>query len=584
MRSTPLAPIVFMLLAGSCGYKQQKNPISSLTTEFVYTSLAFTPVAATQAGYHRHGKVLLDETLDDYSPGGIERQRQFYLKFRSRLEEAQKAGNLAAEERADCDIMSGETALKLLEFDEIRAYRHNPTLYVELVGNALFNPYVLEYAPKVERFRHIIRRMERIPALLNQARTNLVASPEMWIKVAIDENDGNIALIEGTIGPDAPQELRAEWDRAATVALDALRSFSQYLSTDLAARDAEVDWRLGAVKYGRKFAPALQTGRTPEQVLASAETDLQTVRNRMLEIARRLAPGAKGDANAVIAQALNRIAGRHATPQTYIEEAGRDLEEARQFVRRSGIVPQPPRDNLQVIETPEFMRGIYAVGGFSPAPALEPRLGAFYWITPIPQDWPSRRVESKLREYNFYKLKLLTIHEAIPGHYLQLEYANGVEPETRRVLRSVYGSGAYIEGWAQYATQMMLDAGYLDNAPELHLTFLKEELRVIANAILDIRLHTMGMTEREALDLMEKQTFQETEEAEAKLQRAKLSSCQLPTYLVGWREWVRVREAYREARGPQYKLLEFHERALKTGAVPMPSLARILAAAPPGWN
>ena len=252
-------------------------------------------------------------------------------------------------------------------------------------------------------------------------------------------------------------------------------------------------------------------------------------------------------------------------------DARRDLDEARRFIHAKNLLKLPARDNLQVIDTPEFMRGIYAVGGFSAAPALEPQLGAFYWLTPIPKDWPKARVESKLREYNFYKLKLLTIHEAMPGHYVQFEYANDVQPKARRVLRSVFGNGPYIEGWGQYATEMMLDGGYLDNSPELRLTFLKEELRVLANAIIDIRLQTMGMTDQQALDLMMQQTFQEREEATAKLRRAKLSSCQLPTYLVGWRDWSRLR---REFRGP---LNEFHQRALQEGAVPLPVLKRLLA-------
>ena len=184
----------------------------------------------------------------------------------------------------------------------------------------------------------------------------------------------------------------------------------------------------------------------------------------------------------------------------------------------------PARDNLQVIETPEFMRGIYSVGGFNPAPALEPQLGAFYWITPIPTSWPKERIESKLREYNFYGLKILTIHEAMPGHYVQFEYANDVQPQLRRVLRAVFGNGPYVEGWAVYATDFMLDSGYLNNSPELRLTFLKQQLRVLANTILDVRLHTKGMTDQQALDLMINDGFQEREEATGKLQRAKLSS------------------------------------------------------------
>jgi uncharacterized protein (DUF885 family) len=229
-----------------------------------------------------------------------------------------------------------------------------------------------------------------------------------------------------------------------------------------------------------------------------------------------------------------------------------------------------------VIETPEFMRGIYGVGGFNPAPPLEPQLGAFYWITPIPKNWPPARIESKLREYNNYGLQELTIHEAMPGHYVQLEYANDVQPVSRRLLRTILANTPYVEGWAVYTQQMMSDEGYLDNSKALWLTFYKQILRVLANTILDIRLQTMGMTDQEALDLMMKDTFQEKEEATAKLQRAQLSSCQLPTYFVGWKGWLDVREHYKQRKGSSYSLKEFNERALKESGVPLPALDALL--------
>lgn len=164
----------------------------------------------------------------------------------------------------------------------------------------------------------------------------------------------------------------------------------------------------------------------------------------------------------------------------------------------------------------------------------------------------------------------------MPGHYVQLEYANGVQPLARRVLRSVFGNGPYVEGWAVYATEMMLDEGYLDNSPALRLTFLKQQLRVAANAILDVRMQTMNMSDQEAMKLMTEDTFQEKEEAAAKLQRAKLSSAQLPTYYLGYREWVKVRDAWRRRKGANYRLYEFNDLALKEGAVPMRTLAKLL--------
>ena len=281
---------------------------------------------------------------------------------------------------------------------------------------------------------------------------------------------------------------------------------------------------------------------------------------------------AKLSAPKTVKQALDDIAKQHATPATFMDAARKTLEQATAFVREKGLVTLSDRSNLQVIETPEFMRGIYGVGGFDPAPALEPQLGAFYWITPIPKDWPKERVESKLREYNNYGLQELTIHEAMPGHYVQFEYANNVQPQARRLLRTVFSNTPYVEGWAFYTQQMMSDEGYLNNSKDLRLSFLKQALRALANTILDVRLQTMGMTDQQALDLMINDTFQEKEEATAKLQRAQLSSCQLPTYYAGWKGWLEAREHYKQRQGSAYSLRDFHDAALKESAVPLPVL------------
>jgi len=577
--------MILTLTAAGCG--SPERDFSKLAEEYVYSSLSFSPVAATAAGLHHYQGQNLDERLDDMSPASIDHQREYYQRFRERLRNQVKPDTLSAESRADYDIIQNQLALQLLDLEETQSYLHDPTVYVEMAGNALFAPLTLHYAPLATRIQQIIARLQRLPLLFDQASTNLVSAPALWTQVAGEENEGNIELVDKTIRAAAPANLRADYDRAAQGALDALRKFQDYLHTSLTVRD-EYDWRLGRDRYTRKFRYSLAAGMDPGDVLEMAARRLQEVRARMLALAlpmhRTFFPQHTDHAdlaglereNRVISEVLDQIAGRHSTAASYLDDARADLDEARRFVAQKHLVTLPPQSNLQVIPTPAFMRGIYAVGGFDPAPPLEPNLGAFYWITPIPADWNQSRVESKLREYNFYKLKLLTLHEAIPGHYVQFEYANQIQPPTRRLLRALYGNTPYIEGWAEYATEAMLDGGYLDDSRELRLTFAKEELRVIANAILDIRLQMLNMSDQEALDLMERQTFQEHEEAAAKLQRAKLSSAQLPAYFVGWRGWLAAREKYRKAQGAAFNPTEFHDRALKQGAVPLPELMPLL--------
>jgi len=564
-------PIVILLICVSCSTTKptpttnmnNTTDFEKLTDDLIYGALALSPVNATQAGYHEHKGMPLDEMLDDFSPAGIEGQRKFYQDIQTRVN-ALNLPSLDKEQQADLEIIKNQLNLQLLEFDTIQSFKHNPTVYVELAGNALFVPFILEYAPKEQRFHHIVKRLEKMPALFDQAKRNLVDAPEVWNRVAADENKGTIDLIDKELRAAVPDAQKADYDRAATGALAALKDFNTFLEKDLSKRTS--DWRLGKDKYAKKFEYVLATGKTPEQLLAEAEAQLQATRQEMEKLA----------APRTVKQALDEIAKQHATPETYVDEAKKDLEQATAFVRAKDLVTLPPRSNLQVIETPEFMRGIYAVGGFNPAPPLQPELGAFYWITPIPTTWPKDRIESKLREYNYYGLQHLTIHEAMPGHYVQLEYANDVQPKSRRLLRNIFGNGPYIEGWAVYTQQLMTDQGYLDDSLGMRLTLGKQMLRLVANTILDVRLQTMGMTDQQALDLMINDAYQEKEEATAKLQRAQLSSCQLPTYLAGWKGWIQLRERYQQKEGSKFSLKEFHERALKESAVPLPTLERLL--------
>ena len=574
-----------VLFAVGCG-KTPAQKLTALSEEFVYGSLAFSPSAATAAGLHQYQKQNFDEMLDDFGAQSLAKQRTFHEKFGARLADL-KTGELTPEDRADLTILQDQIALNLLDLTEIHSHLHSPQLYVETLGNALFAPYVLEYAPKPDRIRHIIARLQKVPLYLDQASTNLVSAPDVWNRVAIEENQGNINLVDKEIRAGVPPGQSDNYARAARPALEAMAKFDEFLRNSLSARNSP-DWRLGGTMYTRKFRYALESGSEPDNTLQQAERELIAVRARMLELALPLHRGAfpshkdhsdlsgAGRENAVIGEVLGKIADRHATRESYLDDARKALDEARAFVQEKHLLTLPSRANLQVIPTPEFMRGSYPVGGFNAAPALEPQLGAFYWVTPIPPSWPKERADSKLREYNFYKLKLLTLHEAMPGHYVQMEIANDVQPKGRRLLRSIFGNGPYIEGWGQYATQAMLDEGFLNRSPEMALTFAKEELRVLANTIIDIRLQMLGMTDQEALDTMQKQTFQEVEEATAKLQRAKLTSAQLPMYYVGWRAWVKARDEYKQAKGSAFSLADFNDRALKEGAVPISVLSSLL--------
>jgi uncharacterized protein (DUF885 family) len=242
------------------------------------------------------------------------------------------------------------------------------------------------------------------------------------------------------------------------------------------------------------------------------------------------------------------------------------------FIRQRQILALPEPDRCQVIEMPEFQRG-NSTAYLNAAPPLDTRAPSFYAVSPPPKDWDAQRVETLLQEYNRHMLQILTIHEAYPGHYVQLEYANRHPSLLRRVL----GSGVYIEGWAVYTEQTMLDQGYGDGDLALRLTQLKFYLRAVANAILDHRLHCTAITDDEALEFLTRQAFQSEGEARLKIIRGKQTSCQLSTYFVGRMALYRLRQAVQREQGDAFRLDRFHEALLSQGAVPvkyLPALVR----------
>ncbi|MDE3196274.1 MAG: DUF885 family protein, partial [Acidobacteriota bacterium] len=486
--------LLLALAAVSCGRKTSSADFQKVAGDAVYKILSFSPVTASGQGLHKYSGEDFDRELDPMTFSALQNQRNYYADLHKQLAGFDRNA-LSPEDRADYDILEYQIGLALFDIDIARSWRHSPQTYVELLGTALFNPLVLEYAPKTERFHHIIARLEKVPGFVDVARRQLADVPKIWADVAKQENDGNIDLIDRTLREAVPADLKSAYDAAAAPALGALQDLNRFL-TGLSQRNSgAADWRLGSERYATKFKFALATDSTPDQVLADAEKRLADVRARMMELSLPLhekwfaADGGHQDLhgddreNKVIGEVLEHIAQDHSTPASYFGDARKDLEEARAFTQNKNLLTLPAGSNLQVIPTPVFERGIYGVGGFNPAPVLEPQLGAFFWITPIPADWPKDRIESKLREYNTYNLRLLVIHEAMPGHYVQGEFANAVEPKDRRVLRALFGNGPYVEGWAQYITQTLLDQGFLGNAPELRLTLLKQELRVDANAI-----------------------------------------------------------------------------------------------------
>jgi uncharacterized protein (DUF885 family) len=578
------------LVAGAAGCSRGGGAFPALADDFVYTSLSFSPSGATQVGLHvfvdRRTKdtLRLAALLDDFSPAAIARERAYYRGVDSQLA-AIRRDRLDPETQADYDLLGNAVKFASFSLDSERFYQRKPQLYPEVLGNALFANISLEYADTAARARDLVARLEKVPAFVAVAVANLDASNDVYRKVALDELAGVADLIRGAgaaFVKGTPSE--AAYRSAQPAALGALDQYARFVR-DTLPRRGTFDWRMGRAMFDQKWQYYLQASVTPDQMLRAAEDSMRAIRREMLLLAGPLHDAwfshtHTGDSaavlNAVVGEVLARVATDHTNRDSLVEVGQRTVADLETFVVDRRVLSQTDFSNLKVIPTPVFMRGIYAVGGAVFAPALQPGLSSFYWVTPVPRDWSRATAEAKLREYNRYKMLSLTIHEAMPGHIVQGDYANRVTPEWRRLLRAVYGTNTYVEGWAVYAERMMEDLGMNGgNAVNARLVGMKADLRVYANVVIDIRLHTMGMSGDSAVALMMRDAFQERPEAVAKLQRAQLDYVQLNTYPVGAREWWEFRRAAEAREGAAFNLCRFHDQVLSYGAIPVPAVRRL---------
>ena len=346
---------------------------------------------------------------------------------------------------------------------------------------------------------------------------------------------------------------------------------------------ATSDWRLGRAKFNRKLELVLDAGISADQVVADAQAEYDRVLRDMYVVARQLwsryfpkqplPPDDPEGRRFTITEIIAAVSKEHGKPEELLADARATVDRIKTFIRERDILRLPEPDHCQVVEMPEFRRG-NSLAYLENAPPLDPQASSMYAVSPPPSDWSPERVRTFLEEYNQHMLQILTIHEGYPGHYVQLEYANRASSLIRRVL----GSGVFIEGWAVYGEQTMLDQGYGDGDLRLRLMQLKFYLRAVVNAILDHQMHCAKMTDDEARKLLVDGAFQSEGEARLKLVRAKQSSTQLSTYFVGRMAHYRLRQRLERELGDKFVLGRFHEAVLEQGSIPvkyLPELVRL---------
>lgn len=580
--------------------------------------LAARPVTATSVGDHSH-----DGKWPDLSAAGIAADSKRIDEAMATVDGLAK-GQLTDDQRVDLDVLRAELELQKFSHEIEQPWRRDPSWYTATLGGGLEDLVSREFAPIEVRAQSVAERLEGIPALCQQAAAGLVAAEayEPHTQVAIGQAEGIIVLIEQVIPQrteDAPAEIKGRIVAATPAAVAAVRELQAKLRDEVLP-GAKGDWRLGAANFERKLELTLQSGISSDELRRVAVVEHGRVRKRMADLAYELAPAllssqkvarikakAAGDPDTEVVRAvLDELAAIHVKPDELRDAIASKLGRLTDFVKSQRILTMDDAEVLEVIWTPPHQRGVFIAGLAAPGP-LEPQaagLPSFYLVQPIPEAWPADVRESFLREYNDFMLEILSIHEAIPGHFVQQYLAKREPSKIRRLL----ANGPFVEGWAVYTEKVMVEVGYAGEGPPagskrprgvskgawkvandpalrakaIALHGLKFYLRSVTNAILDHGVHAGSMTEEQAIDLMVQRSFQQEGEARGKWIRAQMTSTQLSTYFVGAQAWLRVRK-HAEVRArdakTEFDMAAFHDAALAHGAPPVHRLPLLM-----GWG
>jgi uncharacterized protein (DUF885 family) len=534
------------------------------------------PLEATRQGDHR-----FDHLLDDVSPEARKRWTRRYRQTLADLPHTINRGKLSRGGQIDFDIFAHHLTYLLWLAENTHPFEEDPRVYNDYISESVYLLLAQSTQPQPTRVRNCVARMAFIPRIVAAAKKSLRNPPRVVVETAIRQNRGAIAFYEhGLFAMAGETALLSELKPAAKRVTAALKDYQTFLEKDLLPR-AQGEWRIGKERFARKLELELDAGLTAAEVLREAEKEFDRVEREMYVVARQLwarafpkrplPPDDVEGRKAAIHQVLAHFNRDHGRSEDLVRDARTIADQIKRFIEENDLLRLPNPDRCRIIEMPEFQRG-NSVAFLNPAPPLDPKASSVYAISPPPREWDNRKVESFLQEYNRAMLHILTIHEAYPGHYVQLEYANRHPSLIRRVL----SSGVFAEGWAVYTEQMMLDQGYGKGDLVLRLNQLKFYLRAVANALLDYRMHCTPMTDDEALAFLTQRVFQSEGEALGKIIRAKQSSCQLSTYFVGRTAFYRLRQAIERAQGDKFSLGRYHEAVLDHGTLPVKYLPELV--------
>lgn len=533
------------------------------------------PDWATSVGYHKYDSLLVVPT---------DKAREQAVKFaKVQLDSLSRypEGTLSDANKIDHHMIKNQMESVQWNLEQLKAYQWDPSSY-NVIGTfaSILNEH---YAPLTQRLRSFYQKMQNIPAYYKEAEKQLKNPVAELTQLAIDQHLGGVGVIENDFAdslkktniPAAEQKLMID---RAKLSADAIKGYATFLKS--MKNDKPRSFRLGKEFYEAKFKYDIQAEGTAQQTYNSAVERKKYLHREMAKLSRQLWPKYFGtqampkDSLEYIAKVIDTLSSKHVAPGDFQSAIEQEIPKLTAFIRSKDLLTMDPSKPLVVRKEPGYMAGVAGASISSPGPYDKD--GNTYYNVGSLSGWSAEKAESYLREYNNYTLQILCIHEAIPGHYTQLVYAN----KAPSIIKSVLGNGAMVEGWAVFSEQEMIDAGFGDAAPEMRLMWYKWHLRSVCNTILDYSVHASNMTKEQAIKMLTKEAFQQQTEADNKWKRVSVSSVQLTSYYTGYKEINSLHEEWKKKQANKYKLKQFNEKFLSYGSAPVKFIKEAMFAVP----
>jgi len=543
--------------------------------QFILDLWRQNPDYASAMGFHKYDSLLV-------IPDEAQRRREAAFV-------TQKLGALAGfgldslspNSLIDYRLLTNELRSQRWYADTLKSWQWNPASYN--LGASVGDLLNGRHYPLDRRLRNISEKIAQAPAYYAAAKANITNPTREHAELAVQQNEGGLAVF----GPALADSVRKSGLSAAEKQLllqrvagaqKAVQGYVDFLKQDVLTGKEFRSFRIGKALFDRKFALDIQSRYSAEEVFALAQKHKADLLHDMGRRAARLFPKycagqpVPKDTMQLIRQVIDKLTLKHAPRDGFVEAVKRQIPTLTKFVNDHKLLTQDPSKPLVVRETPLYMRGSGAGASVSAPGPYDTKANTYYNVEPLPPTWTAQQAESYLREYNDYTLQILNIHEAIPGHYTQLVYAN----RSPSLVKSIFSNGAMVEGWAVYAERMMLEAGYGQNSDEIWLLWDKWNMRSTLNAVVDNLIQTQNASEKDVVALLTGAGFQEEAEARNKWHRATLSQVQLSSYFTGYTEIVALRDEVKLKQGDHFSVKNFNEQFLSFGSAPVKYIRELM--------